>query len=493
MIKEQRQLSLLNNLETLGNISKTGYWEYDIVNNDLYWSEMTKEIHEVPKNYMPQLESAINFYLEGGSRETIEKAVEDAIESGLPFDVSVQILTYTGRAKWIRSIGHVKKEDGRVLNMYGSIQDIDESKGLEMELKSLTDRLEMAAKVANIGIFELNLKTNELLWDNQMYDVFGITKEDFTGNYEAWENSLHPKDKVRTMKELENAIAGGKDFYSNFIIIKPSGMEANIEAQAIIIKDENGIPLKVIGVNKDITAKTIIEKQLKKLYFQNQNQNKYLTNFAHSMTHNLRSSSGNLSMLIGLLKKNVKAEDKAMFLDMMELATIRLEETIAQLNETISIRFGEKTSTAKINIKDAIQKATENINALIGTKKAEVKITVPEALAVNGYQGYFESIFQNFLTNSLKYAREGIKPVINIEGKTKDDSVIIQISDNGMGIDLEKHGNSVFEMYKTFHGNKDAKGIGLFLTKEQVEAMGGTIHLESTPGEGTTFTLKFNK
>jgi len=198
-------------------------------------------------------------------------------------------------------------------------------------------------------------------------------------------------------------------------------------------------------------------------------------------------------MLIGLLKKNVKAEDKAMFLDMMELATIRLEETIAQLNETISIRFGEKTSTAKINIKDAIQKATENINALIGTKKAEVKITVPEALAVNGYQGYFESIFQNFLTNSLKYAREGIKPVINIEGKTKDDSVIIQISDNGMGIDLEKHGNSVFEMYKTFHGNKDAKGIGLFLTKEQVEAMGGTIHLESTPGEGTTFTLKFNK
>jgi PAS domain-containing protein len=491
MIKENKQTLLLQNLERLGNISKTGYWEYEIAINELYWSEMVKEIHEVPKSYVPLVAESINFCQEGTSRELMNGALEKAIHHSLPFDITVQISTLSGKIKWVRSIGHLKQKWGKATRIYGTIQDIDATKGQEIKLQSLNDRLEIATKVMNIGIWEIDLNANTYVWDDRMHEIFDIKKEGNSTLYKAWENSLHPKDRARTILKFEAAVREHKDFSADYRIIKPSGIESYIKADASFISDDQGAPLKYIGTCTDITVKTVIDEQLKGLYFQNKNQNKFLTNFAHTITHNLRSSSGNLSMIIGLLKEDTSTENKALFLDMMEQATNRLEDTIAQLNETVSIKFGEKKSTTKININDAIRKATENINALIGNKKAKINVTVPNDLIINGYQSYFESIFQNFLTNSLKYAREGVAPIINIKAEAKEDSVTIQVSDNGMGIDLEKHGDQIFEMYKTFHGNKDAKGIGLFLTKEQIEAMGGTISLESTPGKGTTFIVKF--
>jgi len=491
MITKSNHISILRKLEKLGKLSKTGYWEVDLETNYVYWSEMTRKIHEVPEDFVPKLETGISFYLKGKSRTAINHALKKAIKDGLPFDLKVQLLTHVGKIKWVRTAGYVIKEDGKIIGLYGSIQDIDTDRAMEIRLNSLTERIKIATKAANIGVFELDLQTNELYWDDQMYELYGILKENFTGHYDAWENSLHPKDKERVKKELEVAIKDSSGFQTTYRIVKTSGVDAYIDAKAVVIEDDNGNPKKIIGVNSDITLKTILEKQLSELYLKQEQQNKFLRNFAHTMTHNLRSNSGNLSMIIALLQNEKNEDKRAMFIEMLEQSTDRLEDTIKQLNETVSIKFGEKQTTEKVNIKDAIDNATQNINALIDAKKAEINIAVAPDLMLHGYRSYFESIFQNFLTNSLKYARKEVAPKVAIKAKTNEEVVTIKISDNGMGIDLEKHGYNIFEMYKTFHGNKDAKGIGLFLTKEQIEAMGGTIKLESTPGKGTTFFLTF--
>ena len=102
---------------------------------------------------------------------------------------------------------------------------------------------------------------------------------------------------------------------------------------------------------------------------------------------------------------------------------------------------------------------------------------------------YLESILLNFISNSIKYAHPDRTPIITLSfDKIKNE---MKISDNGLGIDLKKYGSSLFGMYKTFHNNKDAKGIGLFITKNQIEAMGGKISIESEPNVGTTFTVYF--
>ena len=97
---------------------------------------------------------------------------------------------------------------------------------------------------------------------------------------------------------------------------------------------------------------------------------------------------------------------------------------------------------------------------------------------------------QNLLTNALKYSAKNRQPLIRCHTFKMNSHIYLIFEDNGMGIDMERFGNDVFGMYKTFHQNSDAKGIGLFITRNQVESLGGTIKLESTVDVGTKFTIK---
>lgn len=104
-----------------------------------------------------------------------------------------------------------------------------------------------------------------------------------------------------------------------------------------------------------------------------------------------------------------------------------------------------------------------------------------------------ESIVLNLTTNAIKYRDPEKEPKLTIQSYTEDEFIVLSVEDNGKGIDMERYGGKVFGMYKTFHGNKDARGIGLFITKNQIESMGGTIELESAVGVGTTFKIKLLK
>ena len=137
---------------------------------------MVKEIHEAPKSYVPLVAESISFCQEGTSRELMNDALEKAIHHSLPFDITIQISTLSGKSKWVRSIGHLKQKWGKATRIYGTIQDIDATKGQEIKLQSLNDRLEIATKVMNIGIWEIDLNANTYVWDDRMHEIFDIKK-----------------------------------------------------------------------------------------------------------------------------------------------------------------------------------------------------------------------------------------------------------------------------------------------------------------------------
>ena len=118
---------------------------------------------------------------------------------------------------------------------------------------------------------------------------------------------------------------------------------------------------------------------------------------------------------------------------------------------------------------------------------------MPDNIQLKVVPAYLDSILLNFITNSIKYKSPDKKSFIKFSASKEDKDVMFLVEDNGRGIDLKRHGGKMFGMYKTFHGNKDAKGVGLFITKNQIEAMGGNIEVESEVGVGTKFTIKFNK
>ena len=246
----RRKKELLKKAES---VSKIGGWELDLVANQLYWTGTTKKIHEVANDYIPTFDEAINFYKDWEQREKITKLINKCIKKGKTYDAELLIVTAKGNELWVRSKGEAEFHKGNCVRLFGTFQDIDSEKKIELKYKETAERLKVATKGANIGIWEFDVVTSELIWNDQMYELYGIKREDFEGVYEAWKSSVHQEDQERSQKEVEMALNGEQDFNTEFRVVWPNGTIRHIKATAVLHKDEKGKPLKMIGTNWDIT------------------------------------------------------------------------------------------------------------------------------------------------------------------------------------------------------------------------------------------------
>lgn len=132
------------------------------------------------------------------------------------------------------------------------------------------------------------------------------------------------------------------------------------------------------------------------------------------------------------------------------------------------------------------------ISSYVENHNATIINTISDDAVVNFNPAYLESVLLNFTTNAIKYAHPERSPIIEFGFAIENGSKVLTISDNGLGIDLDRHGELLFGLYKTFHKRQDAQGIGLYITKNQIEAMKGKVVVSSKVGEGTTFKIVFN-
>ncbi|WP_411029098.1 PAS domain-containing protein [Spongiimicrobium sp. 3-5] len=474
-------------------VARIGGWEMDLITNKLYWTEITKEIHEVSPDYIPNLEEGINFYKEGEHREKIAALVSEAISSGKPWDTELQIVTATGKCLWVEAKGEAEIVNNKCVRLFGTFRDIDEKKKAALKYQEVSDRFAIASQATNIGVWEYIIPENTLIWDDNMYSLYGIKKGDFIGEVEAWETSVHHEDKERCQKEVELAIAGKKEFNTEFRVVWPSEEIRYIKAESTVRRDADGNPIRMIGVNWDITEIKRAEEKQRKLMKVTNEQNNNLLNFAHIVSHNLRSHASNLSMLTGFLSQEMAPEEEKDLTKMLLAASESLNETVANLNEVVQVKIGALEKVKNVNLYKTLKQVQKNVSVLLKDKDAKLITDVKKEMNISAVPAYLDSILLNLFTNSLKYSSPDRRLIIKISTEEKDDKIIVNFSDNGLGIDLKRHGQKLFGMYKTFHKHKDAKGIGLFITKNQMEAMNGKIVAESTVNAGSTFKLYFDR
>ncbi|WP_405575036.1 ATP-binding protein [Winogradskyella sp. Asnod2-B02-A] len=254
---------------------------------------------------------------------------------------------------------------------------------------------------------------------------------------------------------------------------------------------------KIIGVRgvfQDIDDNIQKEINLEKASGIVASQNNRLFNFAHIVSHNLRSHSSNLTLIVQLINDLDTVEEKLELLDNITHVSESLNTTIEHLNEVVTIQTNSNQLKVEVNFAKTLEQVTTSINQIIDNNKVTINSDFSKVEFIEYIPAYLDSIFLNLLTNAIKYKHKDRDPVINISTTrdyTNQDRVVLEISDNGSGIDMDKFGDKVFGMYKTFHYNADARGIGLFITKNQVESLNGEISVKSDLNLGTTFTIKF--
>ena len=162
---------------------------------------------------------------------------------------------------------------------------------------------------------------------------------------------------------------------------------------------------------------------------------------------------------------------------------------MVNLNDVVNIQTNISLVSESLKLKQYINKIQNILSEQIAVKEAVITTNVTDDVMINYNPAYLESILLNLISNAIRYSHPDRKPVISITWFVENGMKILQISDNGIGIDLKRNGQKIFGMYKTFSNNPDSRGIGLFITKNQIVAMGGDITVESEPNVGTKFKI----
>jgi PAS domain S-box-containing protein len=293
-------------------------------------------------------------------------------------------------------------------------------------------------------------------------------------------------ERNRTRKE------GKTDVYEMEILTKTGEIKHWIISGGPNYND-SGEFVGSIGLHLDITDQKKLENEQLLLLSLTQNQNDRLKNFAHIVSHNLRSHAANLSGMTSFMEIQSKEFAENPFFQNFKNVIDNLMDSIHNLSEVSEIQTNDRTVMERVDLIEILNSSLLNVSSLALTSEVSIDFTQKnESIPVLGNSIYLESITLNLLTNAIKYRDSKKSCEIKILIQVKDETVELQVVDNGLGIDLKRQGRKIFGMYKTFHDHPDSRGIGLFITKNQVEALGGEIEVESKEGTGSSFkvTLK---
>ncbi|QED36682.1 PAS domain S-box protein [Antarcticibacterium arcticum] len=299
---------------------------------------------------------------------------------------------------------------------------------------------------------------------------------------------VHPEDKKNTAETRAAILQGIPLLHFQNRYITKTGEIVWLTWTSIPVPEKE----LIYAISKNITHLKKLEEdrhfRIKDLTFTNSG----LTKLSYTTAHDLRSPVNNLISLFNLLDLSTIEDDETlMYLELIGKAVQKLKDTLNEQVDHLKENRLLKPGLEQVNVKEILHTIIDSLRTLIENSNTRFVIDLGEVefLEVNKY--YLHSIFLNLITNSIKYSKPGIPPVISITAERKDAGTQMQFSDNGIGLDMEKNGKKLFELHQVFTDHHDSKGIGLYLVKSYMNSLGGEIKASSQSNVGTTFTLNF--
>ena len=471
-----------------------GIWEYDIQNNEVFWDPNMYILYGIEASDFAGVYEAWQASVLPEDLEKTSQAVQDAIEGKKDFNTTFRVKWPNGQVRWIKAEATViRNKQGTALQMIGINTDVTELKIAQLQLVTSEESLQGAFENSSVGMALVGMDGTFIQVNQSFCRSLGYTNSELLRL--TFQDITHPDDLEIDLSLLREVVEGKRSTYQiEKRYFDKKGQLVYVLLTVTSVKKIDGEISHFISQIVDISSRINAEKKLKGLLQLTTNQNNSLLNFAHIVSHNLRSHAANLTMISEfLLDDTLGQEERKDTLTMLGRASHGLNETIAHLNEVVQVKLETEKKLKVVPLRKTVDKILMDVNALINENKIQVKVNVPAEMQVKGVAAYMESIILNLVTNAIKYRDHQKECALTIHAVNQGQYIELLVEDNGLGIDLERYGQKLFGMYKTFHGNKDARGIGLFITKNQIESMGGRIEVESEINIGTKFRVKLLK
>ena len=488
LLKKNQLLNFAEQITMMGN------WQWNTVTNVVKWSTNLYLIFGFDKKNTILNYNTYFDFVHPEEKDYVTKHVENAIKEKKFESLVHRIKLKDGTVKTIKLLSEIIRNDkNEVIELIGTCQDITEQNMAERKFRGLLES-------APDAIVIVNEKGEIQLINKQSEKLFGYTPEELlnksvetlipkrlNSSHISQKSSFFHFPKTRSMgddKELYGLNKKGEEIPIQ-ISLSPLQTEEGLLVSAAI----RDITKQKLAESKLIEAKENLEQIAQKL----SKQNKQLADFTHITSHNLRAPVANLNSLMELYNMSDSEAERLDLLDKFETVIQHLTLTLNTLVEALKTKITDTSENLEnVDLNDVLKNTNEILSGVILKSGAIVKGDFSKVSAIPYNKVYMESIFLNLVGNAIKYKSETRTPEIFITSEIENKKIKLKFKDNGLGIDLEKHGNKLFGLNKVFHRHPEAKGVGLFMTKTQIEAMGGDISATSAINIGTTFTINFN-
>ncbi len=378
--------------------------------------------------------------------------------------------------------------------------ELAERKRAEEDLRQMNERFSLATRAGRLGVWDWSLQTNELVWDDRMYELYGVRKEDFAGAYEAWLKGVHPDDRAASDEISKQAQRGEREYDTEFRVVWPDGSIHYLKAYGQFVRDAEGKPLRMTGINYDITERKSAEEEVRKLNQELEQRvverttqleaaNKELEAFAYSVSHDLRAPLRHIDGFLGLLKKRSATtldEQSLHYMDTISEAARRMGTLIDDLLSFSRMGRGEMTRT-QVDLGALVQEVIQEFDA--ETKGRVIDWHIAELPAVTGDRAMLRVVLGNLISNALKFTQPRERAEIEI-GCLPDQGTetVIFVRDNGVGFDMQYAGK-LFGVFQRLHGVEEFEGtgIGLANVRRVIGRHGGRTWAEGKIDGGATF------
>ncbi|MDB9300444.1 PAS domain-containing protein [Halorubrum ezzemoulense] len=465
-------------IERTQESASIGWWEADLVEDSLRWSDEVYRIHEVPPDDTIRLEDGLSFY-HPDDRDAIEAAFDRLTEAGESYDLELRIVTESDRTKWVRAIGDPQYDDaGNVVGALGLFQDVTERKEYERAIEATREELRRIIDLVPDLVFVKNREGEYLLANEATAAAYGKTPEEVEGKSEA---------------EIIPSAEDSEAFRQDDLAVIESGEPRTIDEETLTTADgetrilqTTKIPYEVAETGEDAVlgyARDVTELKQYERTLEEQRDNLTLLN--QVVRHDIRNQLMVVESYTGLLEDALVDDQSRTYARTVIEAAKQAADITETARDVTDVLLQAGSDLTPMNLRAELNGQIEQVRSEQDRATVTVSESIPDVTVAA--DDLLEAVFRNLLTNAVVH-NDKERAKITVSTRVSDDSVRVSIADNGPGID-DDHKEDIFQ--KGAKGlESGGTGIGLYLVETLVDKYGGDVWVEDNEPTGSVFAVE---
>lgn len=490
---EREQAQRQYHLQSSQRIAHVGSWELKLTANGevpVYVSDETYKIFGIEPG--TEILTSDIFYrsMHPDDREMVANALAEAIKTKKPYTIRHRIVLPDGTEKIVNEMAEIMYDPktGNPLRAIGTTQDITDTVNTNLELQQANNEIRTLFENMQEVFYSVDMKTFQLIQiSNSCEEIYGYTREEFFQNSNLWFEVIFEEDK-QVVYDNYPVMHAGQPFTQAYRIHHKNGGMRWLESRMRPILNDNGELVRLYGVTQDVTRREEYEQALKTSNDELKKSNRELDKFVYSVSHDLRAPLSSMLGLVEISEPLIEHPVLQKNMAMVKNSIVKLDGFIHDILD-YSRNSRLEVNRQQINFKEMLEDISNNLRFMSANERVRILTGIKTDVPFYSDRNRISIILNNLISNAIRYHNPNIPdPFVQVNIDISEQSARIEVIDNGIGIS-EENSEKVFEMFYRVSKKSVGSGLGLYIVKESVDKLNGTIEISSELNKGTQFTI----